>query len=106
VIIPPTNISSYTRQHKLWISANIVLYRGRKNLFVSILSRSISYINFQSFSYMLMPFSPRKFLILFAEIADAYFEREMYAEAKPIYELLGGDSTVCQNYFQVQYPLI
>ncbi|CAA7263975.1 unnamed protein product [Cyclocybe aegerita] len=29
--------------------------------------------------------------VLFAEIADAYFEREMYAEAKPIYELLGGD---------------
>ena len=33
--------------------------------------------------------------MLFAEIADAYFEREMYAEAKPIYELLGGDSAVC-----------
>lgn len=32
--------------------------------------------------------------VLFAEIADAYFEREMYAEAKPIYELLGGDSAV------------
>ena len=29
--------------------------------------------------------------MLFAEIADASFEREMYAEAKPIYELLGGD---------------
>jgi hypothetical protein len=34
--------------------------------------------------------------VLFAEIADAYFEREMYAEAKPIYELLGGDPAVCQ----------
>jgi general transcription factor 3C polypeptide 3 (transcription factor C subunit 4) len=33
--------------------------------------------------------------VLFAEIADAYFEREMYAEAKPIYELLGGDPAVC-----------
>jgi general transcription factor 3C polypeptide 3 (transcription factor C subunit 4) len=32
--------------------------------------------------------------VLFAEIADAYFEREMYAEAKPIYELLGGDPAV------------
>ena len=31
--------------------------------------------------------------VLFAEIADAYFEREMYAEAKPIYELLGGNSS-------------
>ncbi|KAI0315216.1 hypothetical protein OF83DRAFT_1133046 [Amylostereum chailletii] len=29
---------------------------------------------------------------LFAEIADAYFERELYAEAKPIYELLGRDA--------------
>lgn len=34
--------------------------------------------------------------VLFAEIADAYFEREMYAEAKPIYELLGGDPAVCR----------
>jgi hypothetical protein len=33
--------------------------------------------------------------VLFAEIADAYFEREMYAEAKPIYELLGGHLAVC-----------
>ena len=35
---------------------------------------------------------------LFAEIADAYFEREMYAEAGHIYEMLGGDagvSTLC-----------
>jgi hypothetical protein len=31
---------------------------------------------------------------LFAEIADAYFEREMYAEARPIYELLGADAAV------------
>ena len=39
--------------------------------------------------------------VLFAEIADAYFEREMYADAKPIYELLGGDPAVCQNFSQV-----
>jgi general transcription factor 3C polypeptide 3 (transcription factor C subunit 4) len=32
--------------------------------------------------------------ILFAEIADAYFDRGMYEEAKPIYELLGGDPAV------------
>ena len=32
---------------------------------------------------------------LFAEIADAYFELEMYAEARPIYELLGTDAAVC-----------
>ena len=31
---------------------------------------------------------------LFTEIADAYFEREMYAEARHIYELLGGDAGV------------
>jgi len=40
--------------------------------------------------------------VLFAEIADAYFEHEMYAEAKPIYELLGGDPAVCQA-ISVQY---
>lgn len=31
---------------------------------------------------------------LFVEIADAYFDRELYAEARPIYELLGGDAAV------------
>jgi len=35
--------------------------------------------------------------VLFAEIADAYFEREMYAEAKPIYEILGGDPAVSMH---------
>lgn len=31
---------------------------------------------------------------LFSEIADVYFEREMYADAKPIYELLGSGAAV------------
>ena len=31
---------------------------------------------------------------LFAEIADAYFERQLYADARPIYELLGADAAV------------
>lgn len=31
---------------------------------------------------------------LFVEIADAYFERELYAEARPIYETLGSDANV------------
>lgn len=31
---------------------------------------------------------------LFVEIADAYFEREMYADARPIYEFLGADAAV------------
>lgn len=31
---------------------------------------------------------------LFVEIADAYYERELYADAKPIYELLGSDANV------------
>ena len=31
---------------------------------------------------------------LFVELADAYFEREMYAEARYIYEILGGDAGV------------
>jgi len=31
---------------------------------------------------------------LFVEIADAYFDREMYAEASPLYELLGQHSAV------------
>ena len=43
--------------------------------------------------------------VLFAEIADAYFEREMYAEAKPIYELLGGDPAVCQNQLKSRFTI-
>jgi general transcription factor 3C polypeptide 3 (transcription factor C subunit 4) len=31
---------------------------------------------------------------LFVEVADAYFEKEMYAEARPIYELLGSEASV------------
>jgi general transcription factor 3C polypeptide 3 (transcription factor C subunit 4) len=31
---------------------------------------------------------------LFGEIADSYFEREMYADARPIYEVLGADPAV------------
>jgi general transcription factor 3C polypeptide 3 (transcription factor C subunit 4) len=32
---------------------------------------------------------------LFVEIADAYFDRELYAQARPIYEMLGQDAGVC-----------
>lgn len=31
---------------------------------------------------------------LFGEIADSYFEREMYADARPIYEVLGAHPAV------------
>ena len=31
---------------------------------------------------------------LFVEIADAYFERELFSEARPIYEVLGTDAGV------------
>lgn len=31
---------------------------------------------------------------LFGEIADSYFEREMYADARPIYEALGAHPAV------------
>ena len=34
------------------------------------------------------------FSALFSEIADAYFDREMYADAGLIYEILGGDTEV------------
>ncbi|PPQ91090.1 hypothetical protein CVT25_013128 [Psilocybe cyanescens] len=40
--------------------------------------------------------------VLFAEIADAYFERGMFAEAKPIYELLGGNLATTSIYILLQ----
>ncbi|KAG6915765.1 hypothetical protein DXG01_009970 [Tephrocybe rancida] len=39
---------------------------------------------------------------LFAEIADAYFDRELYAEARPIYELLGADAATSSLYVLLQ----
>lgn len=37
----------------------------------------------------------REYAVLFIEIADAYFQREMYAEARQVYDILGTDETVC-----------
>jgi general transcription factor 3C polypeptide 3 (transcription factor C subunit 4) len=37
---------------------------------------------------------PLDYASLLVEIADAYFEREMYTDAYPIYELLGSDAAV------------
>ncbi|KAH9893442.1 TPR-like protein [Cubamyces lactineus] len=39
---------------------------------------------------------------LFSEIADAYFERELYAEAGHIYEMLGGDAGTSSMYVLLQ----
>lgn len=39
---------------------------------------------------------------LFVEIADAYFEREMYSEARPIYETLGAESATSSLYVLLQ----
>jgi general transcription factor 3C polypeptide 3 (transcription factor C subunit 4) len=41
---------------------------------------------------------------LFGEIADAYFEREMYAGAVRIYETLGGDPGVSPDF--VTYSIL
>ncbi|KAG6863908.1 hypothetical protein C0991_002154, partial [Blastosporella zonata] len=39
---------------------------------------------------------------LFAEIADAYFDKELYADARPIYELLGADAATSSLYVLLQ----
>ena len=39
------------------------------------------------------------YAVLFSEVADAYFEREMYAEAKPINGLHGADPAVCDSQY-------
>ncbi|KAI0730796.1 TPR-like protein [Earliella scabrosa] len=39
---------------------------------------------------------------LFSEIADAYFEKEMYSEAGHIYEMLGGDAGTSSMYVLLQ----
>ncbi|KAG0701633.1 hypothetical protein DFH29DRAFT_806009 [Suillus ampliporus] len=39
---------------------------------------------------------------LFGEIADSYFEREMYADARPIYEVLGADPATSSLYVLLQ----
>lgn len=42
---------------------------------------------------------------LFGEIADSYFEREMYADARPIYEVLGADPATSSLYILLQVAL-
>ncbi|KAG2056694.1 TPR-like protein [Suillus hirtellus] len=39
---------------------------------------------------------------LFGEIADSYFEREMYADARPIYEILGSEPATSSLYVLLQ----
>ncbi|KAG2139828.1 uncharacterized protein EDB93DRAFT_1241934 [Suillus bovinus] len=39
---------------------------------------------------------------LFGEIADSYFEREMYADARPIYEVLGSEPATSSMYILLQ----
>ncbi|KAJ3795759.1 hypothetical protein GGU11DRAFT_209264 [Lentinula aff. detonsa] len=39
---------------------------------------------------------------LFIEIADAYYERDMWAEAKPVYEILGTDASTSSVYILLQ----
>ncbi|KAJ6568937.1 hypothetical protein B0H19DRAFT_1134257 [Mycena capillaripes] len=39
---------------------------------------------------------------LFSELADAYFERELFAEARAIYELLGANETTSSVYILLQ----
>lgn len=39
-----------------------------------------------------------EFAPLFAELADAYFEREIYDQARPIYEILGADAGVSASF--------
>ncbi|KAJ7686640.1 hypothetical protein B0H17DRAFT_1204069 [Mycena rosella] len=39
---------------------------------------------------------------LFVEIADAFFERDMYTEARPIYEMLGGEVSTSSMYILLQ----
>ncbi|THG99335.1 hypothetical protein EW026_g2982 [Hermanssonia centrifuga] len=43
-----------------------------------------------------------EYAALFSEIADAYFEREMYAEAGHIYEMLGADGGTSSLYVLLQ----
>lgn len=42
---------------------------------------------------------------LFVEIADAYFDREMYAQARPIYEMLGQDAGTSSLHVLLQVAL-
>ena len=39
------------------------------------------------------------YAVFFTEIADAYFEREMYVGAKLLYELIGADPAVCDSQY-------
>ncbi|KXN83202.1 Transcription factor tau subunit sfc4 [Leucoagaricus sp. SymC.cos] len=44
----------------------------------------------------------KNFSVLFVELADAYFEKQLWVEAKPIYELLGSDPETSSLYILLQ----
>ena len=46
---------------------------------------------------------PLEYAPLFLEIADAYFDKELYAEAGSIYETLGADVSVCDVFSMLAY---
>ena len=43
-----------------------------------------------------------EYAALFVEIADAYFERDMFADARHVYDMLGADERVCVFMSRVQ----
>jgi general transcription factor 3C polypeptide 3 (transcription factor C subunit 4) len=54
---------------------------------------------FQIHAQIVLSQSPQDYAPLFGELADAYFERGLYAEAKPVYEVLGSDVGVSARSF-------
>jgi general transcription factor 3C polypeptide 3 (transcription factor C subunit 4) len=53
---------------------------------------------FQMHAAIILAHDALDYAPLFAEVADAFFEREMYADAKPIYEALGTNPAVSSSY--------
>ena len=60
-----------------------------------VFRRSVRSFAFQMHAKIILSQDVAEYAPLFSEIADAYFEKEIYAEAGHIYEMLGGDAGVC-----------
>jgi general transcription factor 3C polypeptide 3 (transcription factor C subunit 4) len=63
-------------------------------LYLALRWAYIDGLHFQMHANIVLSEDVLDYAPLFAEIADAYFERELYVDARPIYELLGSDAVV------------
>ena len=83
---------------------------GKVGFLIVSLSCQLTRVSSKIHADIILSQSVLEFAPLFAELADAYFEREQYDQARPIYEMLGADAGVSilylHNNWDTYHPLL